>query len=62
MKQAFIIMQIGNPNLDIVCKEAIVPALKLCGFDPKRVDKHTEGGLLKSEIVGFIGFLRYYCC
>lgn len=55
MKQAFIIMQIGNPNLDIVCKEAIVPALKSCGFDPKRVDKHTEGGLLKSEIVGFIG-------
>lgn len=54
MRQAFIIMPIGNPNLDIVCKEAIVPALKSCGLDPKRVDKHNEGRLLKSEIVGFI--------
>lgn len=54
MRQAFIIMQIGNPDLDIICKEAIVPALKSCGLDPKRVDKHNEGDLLKSEIVGFI--------
>jgi len=54
MKQAFIIMQIGNADLDIVCKEAIVPALKSCGLDPKRVDKHNEGGLLKSEIIRFI--------
>lgn len=54
MRQAFIIMQIGNPDLDIVCKDAIVPALKSCGLDPKRVDKHSEGRLLKSEIVGFI--------
>lgn len=54
MKQAFIIMQIGNLDLDIVCKEVIVPALKSCDLDPKRVDKHSEGRLLKSEIVGFI--------
>lgn len=54
MRQAFIIMQIGNPDLDIVCKEAIVPALKSCDLDPKRVDKHNVGRLLKSEIVGFI--------
>lgn len=54
MRQSFIIMPIGNPNLDIVCKEAIVPALKTCGLDPKRVDKHNEGRLLKSEIVEFI--------
>jgi len=54
MNQAFIIMQIGNPELDLVCEKAIVPALKACGFDPKRVDKHTEGRLLKSEIVDFI--------
>jgi hypothetical protein len=31
-----------------------VPALKAKGFDPKRVDKHNTGGLLKSEIIGFI--------
>jgi len=54
MRQAFIIMPIGNPNLDVVCKDAILPALKSCGLDPKRVDKHNEGRLLKSEIVGFI--------
>jgi len=54
MKQAFIIMQIGNRDLDLVCEKAIVPALKSCGFDPKRVDKHTMGRLLKSEIVEFI--------
>lgn len=53
-KQAFIIMQIGNEELDQVCNKAIVPALKSCAFDPKRVDKHNEGRLLKSEIVKFI--------
>ena len=47
-------MQIGEPRLDAVCERAIVPALKACGFDPKRVDKHNQGGLLKSEIIGFI--------
>lgn len=54
MRQAFIVIQIGNPDLDMACKEAIVPALKSCSLDPKRVDKHNEGRLLKSEIVGFI--------
>lgn len=54
MPVAFIIMQIGNDTLDKVCKEAIVPALEACGLEPKRVDKHTEGGLLKSEIIRFI--------
>lgn len=54
MKQAFVIMQIGNKQLDSVYNNAIVPAIKACGFKPKRVDKHNEGGLLKSEIVNFI--------
>lgn len=54
MPQAFIIMQIGNPELDNACKEAIVPALEACGFEAKRVDKHNAGGLLKSEIIGFL--------
>jgi hypothetical protein len=54
MKKAFIVMQIGNAELDSVCKHAIVPALQECGLDPKRVDKHNQGGLLKSEIVNFI--------
>jgi hypothetical protein len=54
MSTAFIIMQIGDAELDRVCRDAIVPALKACGLDPKRVDKHNQGGLLKSEIISFI--------
>jgi hypothetical protein len=54
MRQAFIIMQIGNSSLDEACAKAIVPALQSCGFEPKRVDKHNEGRLLKSEIIRFI--------
>lgn len=54
MAQGFIIMQIGNTDLDRVCAESIVPALEACGLDAKRVDKHNSGGLLKSEIINFI--------
>jgi hypothetical protein len=54
MPQAFIIMPIGNPELDKVAASAMVPALVACGLDPKRVDKHNAGGLLKTEIIGFI--------
>jgi hypothetical protein len=54
MNQAFIIMQIGNEQLDTVCQEAIIPALKANDLEPKRVDKHNQGGLLKSEIIRFI--------
>jgi hypothetical protein len=54
MGTAFIIMQIGNGDLDRVCETAFVPALKACGLEAKRVDKHNEGGLLKSEIIRFI--------
>jgi len=52
--QAFTIIQVGNPELDKVYKDCIAPALKSCGLELKRVDKHNEGRLLKSEIVGFI--------
>ena len=55
MKQGFIIMQIGNAELDHMCKEVIVPALQEeCGLSAKRVDKHNQGRLLKSEIIEFI--------
>lgn len=54
MPQAFLIMHIGNPQLDQLAATAIVPALVACGLDPKRVDKHNEGGLLKAEIIRFI--------
>ena len=47
-------MPIGNPELEKVAASAIVPALVASGLDPKRVDKHNAGGLLKAEIIGFI--------
>jgi nucleoside 2-deoxyribosyltransferase len=54
MRTGFIIMRIGDAALDNVCTNAIEPALKACGLDPKRVDKHEEGGPLKSEIIKFL--------
>ena len=54
MPQAFVVMQIGNAQLDRLYSGAIVPAVRACGLDEKRVDKHNEGGLLKSEIIRFI--------
>lgn len=54
MDEAFIIMQIASDDLDVVCDGAIVPAVKDAGLEPRRVDRHNEGDLLKSEIVQFI--------
>lgn len=54
MAIGFIIMQIGNPALDQVCGDAIAPAIEATGLKAKRVDKHNQGGLLKSEIIQFI--------
>ena len=54
MAIGFIIMQIGDPDLDRACGDVIAPALTPCGLDAKRVDKHNAGGLLKSEIIRFI--------
>ena len=47
-------MQIGNPELDSVWAEVFEPSLRACGLDPRRVDKHNRGELLKSEIIRFI--------
>jgi hypothetical protein len=54
MAMGFLIMQIGNVELDIVCDKVLVPALEACGLEAKRVDKHNRGELLKSEIIRFI--------
>jgi hypothetical protein len=53
-KQAFVIMQIGNTELDKLYSDHIVPAVKACDMNTLRVDKHTKGRLLKSEAVEFI--------
>jgi len=54
LKQAFTIMQLGNIELDSVYHDVIAPTISKCGLDPKRVDKHNKGDLLKIEIVNFI--------
>jgi hypothetical protein len=54
MDEAFIIMQIGSPELDAVCDNVIMPAIADAGLEARRVDRHNEGDLLKSEIVQFI--------
>ncbi len=54
MPQAFVIMQIGDGDLDAVYDGVIAPALRTFGLDPKRVDRHNQGGLLYSEIISFL--------
>jgi hypothetical protein len=51
---AFVIMQIGNAELDRVYDRAIAPAIEDCGLRARRVDRHNQGGLLHSEIVAFL--------
>jgi hypothetical protein len=52
--EAFIIMQIGDGQLDGVCDQALIPAIEAAGFAARRVDRHNAGDLLKGEIVQFI--------
>ena len=54
MAPGFVIMQIGNPELDRLYERAVAPALAACGYEPRRVDRHNRGGLLVSEIIAFI--------
>lgn len=54
MEEAFIIMQIGNPEMDRFCEEVIVPAIRTAGLLPRRVDRDEQGDLLKAEIVSFL--------
>lgn len=54
MPEGFVVMQIGNNDLDKVCDEVIFPALQASGLEPRRVDRHNQGDLLKSEIVQFL--------
>jgi hypothetical protein len=54
MQPGFVIMQIGNPELERVYESALAPALSACDFEPRRVDRHNRGGLLVSEIISFI--------
>lgn len=50
----FVMMQIGNKELDDLYSNFIAPTLMEAGFEPKRVDKHNDGELLKPKILEFI--------
>lgn len=54
MSTAFVVMQIGNPELDDLFEAVIQPAIEAAGLQAKRVDRDNEGGLLKSEIIEFL--------
>ncbi|MGH7286642.1 MAG: hypothetical protein ACREI8_01310 [Myxococcota bacterium] len=54
MQPGFVIMQIGNPELDRIYEQVVAPALRACGVEPRRVDRHNRGGLLVTEIISFI--------
>ena len=51
---AFVIMQIGNSELDKIYSDIYIPAIKEANLIPKRIDQDNSGKLLKSEIVEFI--------
>jgi hypothetical protein len=51
---AFVIMQIGNVELDKLYQEIYIPAIKDANLNPKRIDFDDEGNLLKKEIVEYI--------
>ena len=54
MSVAFVVMQIGDSELDHLFETVIQPAIESVGLETKRVDRHNEGGLLKSEIIQFL--------
>ena len=54
MSIAFVVMQIGDSELDHLFETVIQPAIESVGLQAKRVDRHNEGGLLKSEIIQFL--------
>jgi hypothetical protein len=51
---AFVIMQIGNTELDQLYLEIFVPAIRAANLEPKRIDIDNEGNLLKKEIIEYI--------
>ena len=54
MSMAFVVMQIGDSELDQLFDRVIQPAIESVGLQARRVDRHNEGGLLKSEIIEFL--------
>lgn len=51
---AFVIMQIGNADLDMIYEKVLKPAIMLNGLISKRIDQDNSGNLLKKEIIEYI--------
>lgn len=51
---AFVIMQIGNQELDKIYEDIFKPAIEDTGLNPKRIDQDNSGRLLKKEITDYI--------
>ncbi len=54
MKKAFMIMQIGNPDLDEMYESIYLPIARECDLKLFRVDKDNEGDLIKKTIDKYI--------
>ena len=51
---AFVVMQIGDPELDQMFDDVILPAIESVGLQATRVDRDNEGGVLVREIFRFL--------
>lgn len=55
-KEGFVIMQIGNPEMDSIWETVFKPTIKNSGLLPRRVDKHDDGRLLKQQIIEYLNY------
>jgi len=53
-KQVFIAMKFGDPVLDEICKEAIVPAVEQCGYYAFRIDQIQHNDKICDRIISEI--------
>lgn len=53
-RTAFVIMQIGNDELDRIYEDVVIPATRTVELEARRIDRDNEGGLLKAEIMTMI--------
>ncbi|MBF0541350.1 MAG: hypothetical protein HQK91_07865 [Nitrospirae bacterium] len=54
MNTCFVIMQIGNPELDEVYYKTIKSAIESCGLEAKRIDEDKKGDLITPNILNNI--------
>ena len=52
--EVFVIMQIGNQQLDRIWKDVYVPVIQDFKLEPRRIDRHNEGRFLMSEVATFL--------